>query len=512
MPDIQNAFKKIAQAIDSDEEKSRRAYSERTHKIFRDGGKEYLIEALRAEFDEDTVKEFRLAPINLLKTIVNKKSKIYKTPPKRSTEMESDQVLIDFYTEELSFNEMMGKANRYFNLHSNCAPYIFPDRDNKLSMKVVPPHLYSIVPDEFDRTRVKVWAFNNFKERSEIINDQDLPAATGRTGFARTRFKSSPDIVATQSLIGGQPRQIIFWSDTFHATTDESGNILVMDPSKGEEQFLNPIEMSPVVHLQKDTDNEAWSVQGQDSPDLALLVQRMWTDLATIIKHQGFGQMVVTSEEQPTKMTLGMNKALWLKVFPGKDRVPPRVDFLTAESRIGEIKESIRELIFLLLTTNDINPSSAGKADGGAAFTSGIQALLEMSDALEAMRNDQPVFRDAEKDLWEVIKRWHNWMFDLNILSQDAKNLGKFSEDFRLSVDFAELKPLETESDRMDLAEKGKNLGVMSKKDMLRKVNPDMTDEEADAKLEEIKQEREEMVQAFNPTPFAPEPINTTKM
>jgi hypothetical protein len=481
--------------IQSNQEKSRRSYALRRHKIYRDGGREFLIEALKTEFDVDSVSEFRLCPFNFLKKIVQKKSQLYKIPPIRTTELDSDQTLVDFYTSELAVDVMMRKANEYYNLHSNTAMYVFPKGD-MLQFKVVPPHLYSIVPGEFDRTEVFMWIFNNFSQESEVIAETDLSAATGREGFQRDQ-RGVSKVIGTDQIDTDDKKRFIIWSDEKHATITEKGRVILLDPDKGDEQFDNPIGRAPVVHLQKDTDNEAWAEQGEDASDISILLQRMWTDLATIIKHQGFGQMVVVSEEPPKKITVGINKTLWLKRQEGKEA--PTVQYVTADSRISEIKETLRDMLFLLLTTNDINPSSVGKADGGSAFTSGIQALLEMSDAIEAMKADQPAHRDAEKDLWDIIARYHNWMYDTGVLRDDARALGKFSEGFQINIQFSEMKPMETEIDRMNIVNMGKNtLKLMTKRDALKRLHPQMSDEEIETKLEGLDLEMDEVRSKFS--------------
>jgi hypothetical protein len=127
-----------------------------------------------------------------------------------------------------------------------------------------------------------------------------------------------------------------------------------------------------------------------------------------------------------------------------------------------------------------------------------------MSDAIEAMKSDQPAHRDAEKDLWEIIKRWHNFMWDVGILNDSAKSLGKFSDDFGVNVTYAEMKPMETEKDRLELIEKGRDLKLITKRDALKKLHPNMTDEEIELKIEDIKSEMDEVRQQFGLGPFAP--------
>lgn len=483
------------QQVSSNEEKSRRAYALRRHKIYRDGGREFLIEALKAEFEVNSIDEFRLCPFNFLKKIVQKKQ-LYKSPPIRTTALDSDQALVDFYTSELAVDVMMRKANEYYNLHSNTALYVYP-KDDFLSFKVVPPHLYSIIPHDVDRTKVLVWIFNNFAQEADVIAQTDLMPATGVSGFERNR-RGVNKAVDSGEIVVDEGHRFIIWSDDAQATITDKGGLVWLDPEKGEEQFINPIGVAPVVHLQKDTDNEAWAQQGEDAADISLLLQRMWTDLATIIKHQGFGQMVVISEEPPKKLTIGINKTLWLRRFEGKE--PPSVQYITSDSRISEIKETLRDMLFLLLTTNDINPSSVGKADGGSAFNSGIQALLEMSDAIEAMKMDQPAHRDAEKDLWNVIALWHNWMYDTGLLREDARSLGRFSNDFEMNVSYPEMKPIETDIDRLGFIEKSRDLKLITKADALKKLYPQLTDEEIDLKLRELDEELQAVRDQFGIT------------
>jgi len=500
-PDI----KDIIGDINNESEKSRRAMALRRHKIFRDGGKAFLTEELMREFDSTTLVEFRLCPVNVLKVLVLKKSTVYRQPATRKAVddqgavQDSDQALIDFYTDELSIDQQMQKANTYWNLQANAALYVFPKGD-LITMAVTPPHLYSIVPNVIDNTEVDVWIFNQFIEEDEVTSPQAPRSATGRENWQRDNSAvgspgSKANPVASRERVSGDKRTYIMWSDETHVTVNSEGNPIVLDPEKGDEQFLNPIGVSPVVHLQQETDNEPWASQGEDAVDLSLLIQKTWTDLMTIIKHQGFGQMVITSEEQPKKITIGVNKTLWLQRFAGKE--PPTITFAQADSRISEIKESLQTLTFLLLSTNEVNTSALGRSDGASAFNSGIQAMLEMSSAVEASRASQPTFRDAEKSLWQIIAKWHNWMLEMGILRDDAKKLGKFSDDFSLSIAFVEPKPMQSTKEKLDVIEQASKLKLITRKDALKKLHPDMSEEEIENKLKEIDEESDEMRERF---------------
>jgi hypothetical protein len=57
-----------------------------------------------------------------------------------------------------------------------------------------------------------------------------------------------------------------------------------------------------------------------------------------------------------------------------------------------------------------MDPGSIGGQKQTQQYTSGFHALLSMADSLEAIESDKPIMLDAEKEIWEKIVLWHNWM------------------------------------------------------------------------------------------------------
>lgn len=125
----QGQVSQLLKEIEDEPEIQRKLQAQKRQEIYKGGGKRFLIDQLLAEFGQDSLKEMRIYPINLLRKIVNKRSTIYNKPPQRTCELPSDQALLDYYVLEMDFDVQMQKANRYFNLHSNTAIYIRPDGD-----------------------------------------------------------------------------------------------------------------------------------------------------------------------------------------------------------------------------------------------------------------------------------------------------------------------------------------------------------------------------------------------
>lgn len=480
---------KLIQEITGEDEKRRRAEQLKRHEIYKDGGRRFLIEQIKREFGQESIKEMRLAPINLLKKIINKRSSIYKRPPIRVAD--GNQDLVDYYVEELSFNEVMAKCNRYLNLFSNTVLYTVPiqeEEGTRLDCMVVPPYQYSIVANPLNLTEIESFVFSQFIEEGEVAEQNALRSATGRQDYDKQRgYKFGADLIASQEIQTDPDRLFIYWDDFQHFTFTDKG-VLIQDPEKEAEQFLNPIERYPITNVARDRDNEAWATQGEDLVDLTLAVQLGMSDLLTIAKHQGFSILTIIAEDEPKRLNIGVNKGVFLKARDGGPR--PEIGYTQATSPIQEYKELVLDLIGLTLSTNDMSPSSIS-ATGGQKANSGLQQLLEMSDTIEARKQDEPLLRDAEQDHWQVIAKYHNWLADQGLLNKDAKALGRFTDDFDISISYQDDRPIESEEDRINRAARMLDLGLATKGDALQIVRPDLTDEQAEEKLQEIQEEKD---------------------
>lgn len=488
----QDQIKQIIEEIDSPPEVDRRAGFQRRQEIYNDGGKRFLLEQLTREFKADSIKEMRIAPINLLKVIVDKRANLYKQPPIRTCMNAKDQALLDYYTTELELNERMEKAHRYFTLHSNTTIYTVPNlQAGTIKVHIIPPYLYSAAPNQIDKTKPDVFVFSAFSQEGRITILDDVPSATGVQGFDRQKGLQQPGtkLASEQHDSEAKARRLIWWTDKEHFTTNGEGE-KILNPEMGPDQILNPIEQMSVINLAKDRDNEFWSKQFEDTVDLTMALMLGWSDLLSIAKMQGWSQLVISSMEEPKQLTIGLNKVVWLKMAPDPSVPAPKMEYISPSSPLDQYKGLLMELLALLLTTARLNPRSVGGSNTSSSYTSGFHALIENADILEARKADMSPLRSAEQDTWRVIAAWHNYMFDTGVLEQEARSLGKFSEEFEVQVQYAEVKPLESEQDKLAEIEKKRALGLITRAESLKRLYPDMTDEQIKAKIQEIDGER----------------------
>lgn len=491
-------LKRIVEEINTEEEKTRRALSLRRYEIYRDGGKRFLLEQLRREFKDDAIKEMRLAPLNVLKKVINKKSSLYRRGPLRRADLDSDQALIDYYAEQWNLDVVMQRANRYYSLDSNLVLYLIPQAGEPMNLKVCPAYLYSVKVNANDPVLADAFIFNRFEESGEVAPNKHQAGAASSGSFSRDTAqvdRKNNRVASGEIEISNNSREYIYWSDEAHYTLDENGAVMVLNPEGGDEQFINPVGLVPVVSIQKENDIEYWARQGEDLVELALTLQLGWSDLLTIAKHQGFSIMTIASEEEPKKQEIGINKAVWLKIKEGSPT--PSVDFVQASSPIGEYKAMLMDLMALMLSTNDMNAKELVGSMNGSSINSAAQALVEMADTIEAREEDKATFRDAEKELWMRAAAWHNWLYDVDQLPEEAKALGKFSDEFSVSIHFSDVKPVESEQERIATVEKLLSMGLITRPEAMKKLYPDLTDEQIEQMLADIEAESMRRAQAF---------------
>jgi hypothetical protein len=379
-------------------------------------------------------------------------------------------------------------------LNSNAALYLRPYKNgedgNVIKGNVTPSYQYSQVGDPMDQCDIGAVVFSAFTQAGRVTPDAGQMPATGVESYSQQQqFKSGSDLVSSNERDSRDSAPfLVFWTDEQHFTTDGNGSVLPQPDASPEDQFKNPIGRLSVVLVARDRDNEVWAKQGEDMIDLTIAIQMGWTDVLTIAKHQGFSLLTVTSAEKPEKLNIGVNRAIWNKMGP--DGKAASIGYVQANSPLEEYMGLLTELLGLLLSTNGV---SVGSISGGKAspqnFTSGFHALVAAADSIESVEADKPIMRKAECEAWELIAAWHNWMFDNQLLSEDARAMGKFSDKFKVNIVFAEVKPLESLDEVIARIEKLMGLNLITRSGALKMLNPTLDDKGIDKLLADIDQE-----------------------
>ena len=416
-----------------DENRRRKEDAKTRFEVLSDRQDRFVRRQLIAEFGPNTVKEMRIiSSINLTKRIVNEQASIYNEEPvrtfvtpdgKEATENELKQIL-NLY-EEAKANIRLKKSNKYFKLQDQCTIQVWP-RNGVINMRVLQPHQYDVIPDPLNPEIGLVYILNvmdDLNSNIPIFPDQDrVNQGIADRDDAQDRAKM----------------RFIWWSANFNFTTDGNGKIVTTflneDGAIVEGPLPNPIGRLPFIDVADDKDFEFWVRLGKNIVGFNLDFSAMLSDTATINKIQGYAQAVVTGSNTPENLVIGPTRVLRLPTSP-EDAVPPTFDFVSPSPDLASALDLLDRMVNLFLTSEGLDPATISSKGEATRFSSGVERFLSELTKFKATKNDFDIFRDVEKQLFELFRLWSNGLQQTDALNDNLK-MGKISEDLEVLVEF----------------------------------------------------------------------------
>jgi hypothetical protein len=271
------------------------------------------------------------------------------------------------------------------------------------------------------------------------------------------------------------------WSDQFNFIMDGKGNV-VSNP----EDFLNPIGEMPFVDVSTQKDFEFWVRQGNGFVDFAIDFGAQLSDIANIIKLQGYAQCVMTSTKVPENMLVGPNHILWLEQDPNSTK-DPRFEFVAPNPDLASSLEFLEMTIRLFLASKGIDAKTISGKLEGQSFSSGLERLLSMVTKFEASKQDMELFRYAEEKAFKIMSKWSNLYQGTDII-KDELQIAVIPDDATVSINYYEPQAIQTKQELEDSVIKRLDNGLLSKKEAL-KLLDGLDDVQAEEKLKELEAE-----------------------
>ena len=268
-------------------------------------------------------------------------------------------------------------------------------------------------------------------------------------------------------------KRYVFWSEDregmagMHFEFDQKGKRYAV---QGNEDMINPYGMNPISRAM-------FTKSSYDVTRAALHIGIAMTEIALSTRFR-LGQQVFTGiDEGQSKLSSGVDKALIL----------PEGASFSYQSPTGSLNEMIEAVKSMANQTAENNQLRIRWGESGGNAPSGEALRILEIENLEARKSDESLFREWEHSRYEIDRR---------VL--EVHGLMNLSEDY--AVDFGEVSyPMSPQEERAWLDWKMAN-GIMSKKDLLLYFNPDMSDEELQAKLNEVREEVRTEAEATQPT------------
>lgn len=415
----------------------------------------FILDDLRAQLSDKSFQlaQHRIAPINILRRLIDKLSKIYNKSPKRIIVdgKEQDQELLDFYVEQMQIDEIMNTSNELFNLHKTTTiePYIekgFP----------------RLRPIPSDRA---IWYSN------DRINPTNPTHFIKFLGEMEVNFKV-------------QNVYYVYTDTEFMVVDAEFKPIPQMMAALDNPQGVNPVGEIPAIYINR----SVFSICPPVDTDLDKMVKLfpvLMSDLNFAVMMQSFS--IIYGIDVDNQNVVMSPNAFWtFESNPTSDKTP-QIGQIKPQVDISEVISFISSQLQLWLNSRNVRPGTIGGPNAESS-ASGISKIIDESDTSEDRERQAKFFKRAEEDMWElIIKKLHPMWRKADLIDTNLD----WSPNVKIEVEFPEQLPLIDRTAVLDDAIKEIGAGLTTRLISIQRLNPGMTETEAEellAKIEEDKQ------------------------
>lgn len=483
----QNFRAQVISEIKQQANESRKREALKRQECYRDNTIKHVMKSLKElglKHDTLNIMQNHASNISIVKKVINKKARSYRGQVMRSAGDDTLSTQVMSLAASLGLNDQLKKADAITELQNNSTLFILPEQTPegrvRLRATVLGPWQYDVIEDARNPERAACVILSEFvdEQTQRSFNSSQVQALDAESTVV------GDQIIAQGSGITEMKKgeTFIWWTDSYHFTTDEGGVII---NSISPEGLRNPIDMMPMVSIDKNQDGNYWGSGGQDLVDGAILVNVMATDMNAIMYMQGWGQLVISGPNIPTEYHVGPHTALVLETREGQSA--PNVELISSNPPIDSWLKVIEQYVALLLSTNDLSTSAVSMRLDASSFPSGIAMLVDKSEAVGSIEDRRQSFAKAERRIWKIVGAWSQLFGNAGKLDGEFAEIGAIPMDLEVSVRFQGEEQIVTEKEKLEILKMRKEMGLVSQLDLIMADNPNMTREEAESKLAEIK-------------------------
>lgn len=397
----------------------------------------------------------RIYPINILKRLIDKLSRVYSEPPKR--EATSDQEILEDYITFFQFNKRMNIADEFTNLFKGYAlePVVI---NGKPQLRVLP----------FDRF---------------LVYNDDIMDPTKMTHFLK--------FVGKKKNNKGKVIDVWFvYTKNEFLAMDSDGHVL--REYMVENEGMNPYGFIPFYYSAR-SEHNLLPVQDTDTLELAKLLPVQLTDLAGAIMFQCFS-IVYGVDVDSENMVMSPN-AFWSFKSDLKSDKTPQIGTIKPQADIDKVMGFIKDTFATWLETRGIRVGSIGSTDG-SNLSSGISKIIDEMDTFENVKRAIDCFTFDEYAFWQLQKDMHNKWIEFGELT----GVKMLPDNWEVFTEFEKPRPMENRTTQIDDTIKLIDNEIISRETGRKKLYPDWTDEdlENEMKLIEEQEDAPKIVNEFN--------------
>ena len=436
--------KQILGEINSWENKQRKFESFKQFEVYHDRANDYVVSYLQNQFSKETLEQMPIVDsVNLAKRIVNKQSSIYNEPPERNyVGLNSDQAMeIDKVYEDNCLNLKLRKANCYLKLQDQSFLWVIPE-NKELKVKTLLPHQVDVIPNEIDPEKAdavilsvfdRSWFFRSSQKNSDAYNAQIADSDDYRQTLEKQRF--------------------LVWTKDINFVMNGLGKTV-------SEVLPNPIGELPFIDLNQGKETEFFVRGGRALTDFTIQFNGVLSDIYNIVKMQGWavGYLKAPANLMPNSLVLGPAKLLRLTIDPNNP-INPEIGFASPNADIQGSLAFLENLISLFMSSRGMDARAVSTKMQANTFSSGVEKLLSMLDVFEATKEDFETLKRAEKDLFELIKKWSNYYIGTD---QQILNF-MIPDEATIDVNFCKPELVQSDMEKVNVLKAKLDMGLITK-------------------------------------------------
>jgi hypothetical protein len=428
----------------------------------------------------------RIPSINVLRKATDKLSKIYTEPPSRITNQKTDQEILESIEDVSGLNSIMHDATRLYNTQRAFAiePYV---DERKQKFRVLAAHQFLPYSDDPVNPN-RMTAFIKF-----LGNENDAPT----TMYNEAGKKITEENIREVTILA-------VYTATEFMIIDTAGRIRYdLMEKMGIMETVNPFGRIPFVYRSKST-LQLIPYPNQEGYDISILIPKLLTDLNYAAQFQSHS-IIWTKNTDLSGQEINPDAVVNLgdqslengSGDPEIGTIDPKVDIENILRLIEYETSGYFSSIGIKVQTN-------GTLSNGRD-ASGLAKAIDEGDITDERKVQTEMFRTVERELWELTKLAQDMWSDLAVVEENRKFSPSFIDSFRIK--FAEMKPFKSERQLLEEIQLWRDQKLMTRKQALRTLRPEFTEEQIDAWIKELDKEAEEDMEFLleNGMPRGPE-------
>lgn len=447
----------------------------------------YVLQDLARQFSAESFEQVkhRAAPINVLNRLIEKLSGLYLEPPVREIEgsvnEEGDEELLHWYENALDVNSVMTSGDEFYNLFKTTwvEPYFDPST-GKPGLRTIPS--------------------NQFIVASKNPVDPTKP----------THFMKLMGYLEREKYMGGDKTETrncqIFWAytDTEFLIFDDQGDVVTELMNRPDIAALggsNPYGALPGVYINR-SKHCLHPLPDSDTLAMTKIIPILLSDVNFATMFQSFS-ITYGIDIDSTNLKMSPN-AFWSFKSDPATKSEPKIGTIKPEVDSDKILSLVKAQMAMWMQSRGIKPGSMGELSA-EDMASGISKVIDQVDTSEVRQKQVPVFKNAESQLWDLIM---HHMHPIWSQYPGYEQPSQFTPGAKVVTTFAEQTPLVDPSKLIEDQIKLIDSKLQSREGALKVLNPDMSDDQIEALMDDIEEERTVEIQTNGQEEANPSPGN----